>query len=215
VADQAGLNSRQRLENLAGALAVVPGGGRLLAGGVVVLVDDLMTTGASLAEAARAVRVALGEGAETEVTCGGSVRQGLAHGDAARGWTGAAHGTAGGVGDTAGRLGAAGVDAAADCACRVSGRASGACDRVVDGLSSEARRRVPGGGAGSVCGGAVAAVYGAASREGREERMARVTEEATRGMPGRPGMVAASAARDVVCAAVVAATPDSFEMNRN
>ncbi|CAM5258870.1 hypothetical protein SALBM311S_11748 [Streptomyces alboniger] len=61
VADQAGLNSRQRLENLAGALAVVPGGGRLLAGGPVVLVDDLMTTGASLAEAARAVRVALAE----------------------------------------------------------------------------------------------------------------------------------------------------------
>lgn len=56
VADQSGLNSRQRLDNLAGALTVVPGGGRLLAEGLVVLVDDLMTTGASLAEAARAVR---------------------------------------------------------------------------------------------------------------------------------------------------------------
>ncbi|MEU8951710.1 ComF family protein [Streptomyces sp. NPDC048489] len=60
VADQAGLNSRQRLSNLAGALEVATGGGRLLAGaGAVVLVDDLMTTGASLAEAARAVRVAM------------------------------------------------------------------------------------------------------------------------------------------------------------
>ncbi|MET9387295.1 ComF family protein [Streptomyces sp. NPDC002928] len=56
VADQAGLNSRQRLDNLAGALAVVSGAERLLGGGPVVLVDDLMTTGASLAEAARAVR---------------------------------------------------------------------------------------------------------------------------------------------------------------
>ncbi len=55
VADQSGLGSRQRLENLAGALEVVAGGARLLRDGPVVLVDDLMTTGASLSEAARAV----------------------------------------------------------------------------------------------------------------------------------------------------------------
>lgn len=58
VADQSGLDSRQRLGNLAGALEVAAGGARLLGGGVVVLVDDLTTTGASLAEAARAVREA-------------------------------------------------------------------------------------------------------------------------------------------------------------
>ncbi|MEV5339865.1 ComF family protein [Streptomyces sp. NPDC052676] len=58
VADQSGLTSRQRLDNVAGALAVAPGGARLLEGGPVVLVDDLMTTGASLTEAARAVREA-------------------------------------------------------------------------------------------------------------------------------------------------------------
>ncbi|WP_422070798.1 ComF family protein, partial [Streptomyces galbus] len=60
VSDQAGLDRRQRQENVRGALVVSPGGARLLlTGGPVVLVDDLMTTGASLAEAARAVREAV------------------------------------------------------------------------------------------------------------------------------------------------------------
>ncbi|MBJ7001505.1 ComF family protein [Streptomyces griseofuscus] len=57
VADQAGLDARRRLANMAGALAVTAGGDRLLAGSRVVLVDDLVTTGASLAEAARALRI--------------------------------------------------------------------------------------------------------------------------------------------------------------
>lgn len=57
VADQAGLSARQRRTNLSGALEMVPGARRVLAGGETVLVDDLITTGASLAEAARAVRV--------------------------------------------------------------------------------------------------------------------------------------------------------------
>jgi predicted amidophosphoribosyltransferase len=55
VADQSGLTARQRLANLSGALEIVPGSERMLDQGEVVLVDDLMTTGASLAEAARAV----------------------------------------------------------------------------------------------------------------------------------------------------------------
>ncbi|MEV8522545.1 ComF family protein [Streptomyces sp. NPDC052000] len=58
VADQAGLSAPQRLANLSGALVVAGAGARLLAGGRVVLVDDLMTTGASLVEAARAIRCA-------------------------------------------------------------------------------------------------------------------------------------------------------------
>lgn len=59
VADQSGLGSRQRLDNLSGALQVAAGGAGLLLSGPVVLVDDLMTTGASLTEAARAVKAAV------------------------------------------------------------------------------------------------------------------------------------------------------------
>ena len=55
VADQAGLTAQQRAVNLSGALELVPGSGKLLAGGETLLVDDVMTTGASLAEAARAL----------------------------------------------------------------------------------------------------------------------------------------------------------------
>ncbi|MHB6907658.1 ComF family protein [Streptomyces sp. DB-54] len=60
VVDQAGLDARQRLANVAGALEVPGAVGRLLTGLPVVLVDDLVTTGATLAEAARAVRAAGG-----------------------------------------------------------------------------------------------------------------------------------------------------------
>jgi predicted amidophosphoribosyltransferase len=63
VADQSGLGARLRSANLSGALEVAVGGTRLLAGGRVVLVDDLMTTGASLVEAARAMRAAVTSGA--------------------------------------------------------------------------------------------------------------------------------------------------------
>ncbi|MFI5646518.1 ComF family protein [Kitasatospora sp. NPDC051705] len=55
VADQAGLGAAERRRNLHGALTVLPRAGRALAGRQPVLVDDLVTTGASLAEAARAL----------------------------------------------------------------------------------------------------------------------------------------------------------------
>ncbi|KMS67590.1 hypothetical protein ACM01_42195 [Streptomyces viridochromogenes] len=154
VADQSGLNSRQRLDNLAGALTVARGGGRLLAGGgPVVLVDDLMTTGASLAEAARAVRAALAEQAR-ETT---------------------------GYGRTAQEVGAYGW------------------------VSEE-----PGG-----CGDGTTAVYLAGSRERTGERRAGSTEGAVRRMREMPGIMDVGQPRDGIRAAVVAASLDSFEINRN
>ncbi|GAA0609232.1 ComF family protein [Streptomyces crystallinus] len=80
VADQSGLSARQRLVNLSGALEVSAGGDRLLEGGQVVLVDDLMTTGASLVEAARAVA----DSARTAGVASGGFRAHAIAGDAQR-----------------------------------------------------------------------------------------------------------------------------------
>jgi predicted amidophosphoribosyltransferase len=60
VADQASLSAAQRTANLAGALGVPPRFVPLITGASVVIMDDLVTTGATLAEAARAVRAAGG-----------------------------------------------------------------------------------------------------------------------------------------------------------
>lgn len=60
MADQAGLSAEQRSRNVSGAFDVPAHAHELLGRARVVLVDDLMTTGASLAEAARALGVAGG-----------------------------------------------------------------------------------------------------------------------------------------------------------
>jgi len=56
VADQAGLNHRQRAANLEHAMQVQPRWQASIRGVTCLLVDDVLTTGATLAEAARALR---------------------------------------------------------------------------------------------------------------------------------------------------------------
>lgn len=56
VRDQAGLSHRDRAQNVAGAMQVSPRRGHALEGLPVILVDDIVTTGSTLAEASRAVR---------------------------------------------------------------------------------------------------------------------------------------------------------------
>ncbi|PWI10255.1 hypothetical protein DIZ27_11550 [Streptomyces sp. NWU339] len=165
VADQSGLDARRRLANLAGALAVAPGCDRLLRDGSVVLVDDLMTTGASLAEAARAVRLA----SHTEPRAGALV----------------------------GAWGARGARMEVDVGPDSSVSASASVYRGETWERRGARRE---------------------GQERRERRNGSTHERVDQGL-GRSAPVAgadgADRPIDVKCAAVVAASPDSFEINRN
>jgi hypothetical protein len=239
VADQSGLNSRQRMDNLAGALTVVPGGGRLLAEGLVVLVDDLMTTGASLTEAARAVREARARenrermapesreetarenravSAQQDIahrgerTTGGHrdhrQRGGEEHrdrGPSERGtWSGDRQPEAG-ARQGYRRPGTAGQRA------RGQGRTDGRHgERPWDGSGRHGGPPMAG------CGDeAPSLVYTAATREGMGERMIAVAEEDMGRERCWASTTGSHGVGDVICAAVVAASPDSFEINRN
>ncbi|WUA55044.1 ComF family protein [Streptomyces longwoodensis] len=172
VSDQAGLDSRQRRENLRGALVVAPGGARVLADGPVVLVDDLMTTGASLAEAARAVREAVN----------------AVHG------VHAVHATNTGVyPDQRGSS--------------PSGRA------VRRGSGGSVRGGIGWGMAGKSGGGGGVTVEGSRRTDGDADREAGSAGGTS--ADGGPPRVLGGRTGGVLCAAVVAASADSFGMSRN
>ncbi|MFH8697227.1 MULTISPECIES: ComF family protein [Streptomyces] len=193
VADQSGLNSRQRLDNLAGALTVAPGGGRLLVGGgPVVLVDDLMTTGASLTEATRALRAAMATGA---LAAGSRALERVETSGAERVETSAAEGVQAGA-EPAGVSGLEGRS--------VYGGTDGEVDAYRWGTAEPAG-----------CGDGATLVYRARSRESTGERKAGSTEGAVRRTREVPGIMGTGRPDDLIRAAVVAAPPDSFEINRN
>lgn len=74
VQDQAGLSAQARADNLRGAVRVRPDAVRGLAGVPCVLVDDVVTTGATLQECARALRAA-GTGPVVAATVAATVRR--------------------------------------------------------------------------------------------------------------------------------------------
>ncbi|MFG2729696.1 ComF family protein [Streptomyces canus] len=215
VADQSGLNSRQRLDNLAGALTVVPGGGRLLAEGLVVLVDDLMTTGASLTEAARAVREARARenlGRRGEQMRAGRRDQRQQEAGGRRGCRPVETGTW--PGDRRPEAGARqGHRQPETAGQRVHGQRASAerhGEQRRDGSGRRGGRVVAG------CDGeGTGVVYTAATRESMGERLGTVTEEDTDRERCSATAAGVDGVRDLICAAVVAASPDSFEINRN
>jgi predicted amidophosphoribosyltransferase len=96
VADQAGLNYRQRASNLERAMAVQPRWRASVRGVTCLLTDDVLTTGATLVEAARALRAG-GAAHVAAATVAATQRRGTPAGESSRKVAGAAHGAAGGA----------------------------------------------------------------------------------------------------------------------
>lgn len=78
--DQAGLDHGRRWTNVAGSMALSSSAGALLRGHEPVLVDDITTSGATLSEAARALRAG-GLRARAAVIAATARRQVVAHGE--------------------------------------------------------------------------------------------------------------------------------------
>ena len=76
VADQSGLDHRQRASNVESAMQVRPRWRSSIGGVACLLVDDVLTTGATLAEAARALRVG-GAGPIVAATVAATQRRGI------------------------------------------------------------------------------------------------------------------------------------------
>ena len=83
VADQSGLDHRQRASNVESAMQVRTRWGRSLDGVTCLLVDDVLTTGATLVEAARALRVG-GGGHIAAATVAATQRRGIPAGSSAQ-----------------------------------------------------------------------------------------------------------------------------------
>jgi len=79
VADQAGLDHRARANNVEGAMRIRPRWRSSIRGVSCLLVDDVLTTGATLVEAARALRVG-GAGHVAAATVAATQRRGIPHG---------------------------------------------------------------------------------------------------------------------------------------
>ena len=82
VADQAGLDHRQRANNLEFAMQVRPRWRASISGVTCLLVDDVLTTGATLVEAARALRAG-GAGHVAVATVAATQRRGIPDGEGA------------------------------------------------------------------------------------------------------------------------------------
>jgi predicted amidophosphoribosyltransferase len=86
-ADQAGLGAADRAANLRGAMVVAPRHARQLRGVGCVVVDDVVTTGATLAEAVRALRRA-GSGPVLAATLAATLRRFPGSRHTTSGWSG-------------------------------------------------------------------------------------------------------------------------------
>ena len=85
VVDQSRLDRAERAENIAGALAVRERWAEAVSGSACVLVDDVVTTGATLSEAARALRVG-GADHVAAATVAATQRRGRGHALVSRRW---------------------------------------------------------------------------------------------------------------------------------